>query len=148
MASRAANQERARWRDQCRHALSDHIRESQRCEPRGMLKSSFNPIAESRLGLLIDPAEVRLIPHQSDPYTWSYMPHRRHLFRKHISKHNLGAYREICAEVGRSFEAVARDAPVVYNYPSQRENSADQGSSRGTVTETREADELRRDQIV
>lgn len=35
------------------------------------------------------------------------MPERAHLFRKHLSKHNLGAYRELCREVGRSFEATS-----------------------------------------
>lgn len=148
MAPKVANRERAQWRDQCRQALSDHIRESQQCTLQRPFEIEFNPATESRLGLLIDPVEVRLIPHHSDPYTWSYMPQRRHLFRKQISKHNLGAYREMCTEVGRSFEAVARDAPVAYSYPSPRENSADQDPSQATVIETREADEFRNDQIV
>lgn len=59
-----------------------------------------------KLDISIEPAEVRLITSADDPYTWQSLPQRQHLFRKHLSKHSIGAYRELCREIGVSFEAV------------------------------------------
>jgi hypothetical protein len=42
-----------------------------------------------------------------DPYSWKYLQTRAHLFEKSLSKHSIGAYIELCREVGASFEAVA-----------------------------------------
>jgi hypothetical protein len=42
-----------------------------------------------------------------DPYSWKFLPTRAHLFEKSLSKHSIGAYIELCREVGASFEAVA-----------------------------------------
>ncbi|KAL6152630.1 hypothetical protein ACJQWK_04764 [Exserohilum turcicum] len=58
------------------------------------------------LGFRIDPLEVRLITSSDDPYTWSYMPEKAHLFQKHLSKHTMGACVELYDEVGKTFEAV------------------------------------------
>jgi hypothetical protein len=44
---------------------------------------------------------------EDDPYSWKYLPTRGHLFKKSLSKHSIGAYVELCREVGISFEAVA-----------------------------------------
>ncbi len=60
----------------------------------------------TNLGILIEPAEVRLITSGDDPYTWQRLPGKEHLFEKHLSKHSIGAYRELCRGVGVSFEAV------------------------------------------
>jgi len=35
----------------------------------------------------------------------------QHLFQKQLSKHSVGAYRELCRGVGVSFEAVLVDEP-------------------------------------
>jgi hypothetical protein len=51
--------------------------------------------------------EVRLITGSDEPYKWSYLPEKAHLFQKHLSKHTLGAYVELFDEVGRTFEAMA-----------------------------------------
>ena len=51
--------------------------------------------------------EVRLITGSDEPYRWSYLPEKAHLFQKHLSKHTLGAYVELFDEVGRTFEAMA-----------------------------------------
>ncbi|KAK5093984.1 hypothetical protein LTS08_008768 [Lithohypha guttulata] len=64
---------------------------------------------EQQTGLDIDPLEVRLVPGPADPYVWQYGPEQQHLFRKQLSKHNLGAYRQICQHLGRSIWAVLRD---------------------------------------
>ncbi len=59
-----------------------------------------------KLGISIEPAEVRLITSGDDPYTWQTLPEKQHLFEKHLSKHSIGAYRELCRGVGVSFEAI------------------------------------------
>lgn len=60
------------------------------------------------LGILIEPAQIRLKPDPQDGYLWSVLPERRHLFTKQLSKHSVGAYMELYREVGKSFEAVAQ----------------------------------------
>ncbi|KAF2182670.1 hypothetical protein K469DRAFT_669658 [Zopfia rhizophila CBS 207.26] len=84
---RKANGERAKWRARCRDELSKHIKEN--------------------LGFSIDPSQVRLITGPDDPYEWSYLHEKRHLFEKHLSKHTLRAYLELYNGVGKSFEAVS-----------------------------------------
>lgn len=64
-----------------------------------------------KLGLSIEPAEVRLITGADDLYTWQRLPEKNHLFKKQLSKHSIGAYRELCRGVGVSFEAVAVEKP-------------------------------------
>ncbi|OCK82377.1 hypothetical protein K432DRAFT_391329 [Lepidopterella palustris CBS 459.81] len=86
---RPSNLDRARWRTECREKLSEHIK--------------------SKLGISIDPSEVRLITRIEDPYSWQSLPARTHLFEKNLSKHSIGAYMELCREVGVSFEAVAKE---------------------------------------
>ncbi|PZD29767.1 hypothetical protein A1F96_04891 [Pyrenophora tritici-repentis] len=88
--SKKSNEERARWRLRCRKKLADHI--------------------EQQLGFHIDPQAVMLITSPDEPYTWSYMPERAHLFQKHLSKHTMGAYVQLCAEVGETFEAIRTGA--------------------------------------
>lgn len=38
---------------------------------------------------------------------WAREPEREHLFKKQISKHSVGAYMELCREVGLSIKGVA-----------------------------------------
>ncbi|KAI9776363.1 MAG: hypothetical protein M1839_000443 [Geoglossum umbratile] len=91
MASpRVSNLERAKWRARCRQRLSEHI--------------------QSKIGISIEPSQVRLITCVDDPYNWTFLPEKWHLFGKHLSKHSIGAYMELCRDVGISFEAVAAGA--------------------------------------
>jgi len=83
---------------------------------------------EHRLGLGIDPREVRLIPYPTDPYGWSYLPERQHLFLKQLSKHNIGAYREICRELGTSIEVVAV-GPQLHEQTSAANPVSDEGQT-------------------
>lgn len=77
------------------------------------LRLCYHTALIGRLGkhlkLLIDPKEVRLLPRPTDPYLWQYLPERGHLFTKQLSKHNIGAFREICRELGSSIIVFARD---------------------------------------
>ena len=41
-------------------------------------------------------------------YKWSVLPEREHLFTKQLSKRSVGAHKELCREVGKSFEAVTQ----------------------------------------
>ena len=79
-----------------------------------------NNTTESKLGISIDPSEVRLIPRAEDPYSWQSLPTRTHLFEKNLSKHSIGAYMELCREVGVSFEAVAKEVRKLIVTPSMK----------------------------
>ncbi|KAI9731297.1 MAG: hypothetical protein M1834_005200 [Cirrosporium novae-zelandiae] len=87
---RPYNKQRTEWRSKCRVQLSKHI--------------------EKRLGLTVPPSEVRLIPRPDDPYAWAVLPEKMYLFKQHMSKHSIGAYKTLYHEVGVSFEAVPADA--------------------------------------
>lgn len=44
-----------------------------------------------------------------DQYRWLFLPEKKHLFEKPLSKLNTGAYREICTSIGHSIEVRRRD---------------------------------------
>jgi hypothetical protein len=53
------------------------------------------------------------MPDIREGYMWGPLPEKEHLFNKHLftkqlSKHSIGAYMELCREIGVSFEAVAQ----------------------------------------
>ena len=81
----------------------------------------------AKLGISIEPAEVRLITSGDDPYTWHMLPEKQHLFMKHLSKHSIGTYRELCRGVGVSFEAIL----------SHNSSNAAERKPRGERPETR-----------
>ncbi|KAF4997710.1 hypothetical protein FDECE_12017 [Fusarium decemcellulare] len=84
--SKPSNVDRSQWRTKCRQRLAEHINQS--------------------LGLKIDPADVRLIPSEEDPYRWKRTSQKEHLFEKHLSKLSVGPLMELCREVGISFYAI------------------------------------------
>ena len=100
---RQNNLNRAACREKCRQKLSKHI-----CTipPSSGEYQVLTKSEVTNLGISIEPAEVRLITRAGDPYTWRILPEKQYLFEKHLSKHSIGAYRELCQEVGISFEAV------------------------------------------
>lgn len=101
-ALRPSNLNRAAYRTKCRKKLSEHIREIK------LSNVEYQPLTksqEAKLGITVEPAEVRLITNAEDPYIWQALPEKSHLFKKQLSKHTIGAYRELCREVGISFEA-------------------------------------------
>lgn len=103
---RSGNLDRSRWRNSCREELSQHIRESlYQISPSALLI-----VLENRLGIKIEPSQVRLITRADDPYTWKVLPEKRHLFLKNISDHSIGAYKELCKGIGVAFEAVPINA--------------------------------------
>jgi hypothetical protein len=102
---RTSNLERGKWRSKCREQLSKHIRKT---SPATTLNLA-NTTPESRIGIEIEPSQVRLIPRPDDPYTWKVLPEKKYLFSKNISDHSISAYKELCGEIGVLFEAV----PVV-----------------------------------
>lgn len=61
---------------------------------------------ESRIGIAIEPSQVRLIPSADDPYSWKVLPEKKYLFSKNMSDHSISAYKELCGEIGVLFEAV------------------------------------------
>jgi len=79
-----------------------------------------NKTTEGQLGISIDLLEVRLITRVEDPYSWQSLPTRTYLFEKNLSKHSIGAYMELCREVGVSFEAVAKEVRKLIATPSMK----------------------------
>ena len=108
---RRSNHAPARWRDTCRRDLARHISKSSLLGCSGSMAHISGP--EQQLGLEVDPAEIRLVPSPTDPYAWPYSPEQEHLFRKQLSKHNVGAYRQICEHLGHSIQVVLRDGQPV-----------------------------------
>ena len=101
--TKAGNAQRAEWRQKCRQTLAAHI---SKLSPLLRTRVRLNLGADSTLGTGVEPAQVRLLPDLQDTYSWSVLPERKHLFTKQLSKHSVGAYMELCREVGKSFEAV------------------------------------------
>ncbi|KAI1330380.1 hypothetical protein F5Y16DRAFT_396346 [Xylariaceae sp. FL0255] len=91
-----SNIERGKWRTKCREILAQHI--------------------EARLGLNLDPSQVRLHTTRDDGYCWKALPEAQRLFSKNLSDHSIGAYKELCDNVGVTFEAV----PAVLSSPQNR----------------------------
>ena len=80
----------------------------------------------AKLGITIEPAEVRLITSAEDPYIWQMLPEKSHLFKRQLSKHIIGAYKELCREVGVSFEAAL--APDLSTFTGREPNEGRQGT--------------------
>ncbi|KAH7115492.1 hypothetical protein B0J13DRAFT_653900 [Dactylonectria estremocensis] len=81
--SKPSNVDRSNWRTKCGQRLAEHINDS--------------------LDLTIDPADVRLIPSDEDPYRWKRGSEKEYLFEKHLSKLSVGPLMELCKGVGSSF---------------------------------------------
>ncbi|KFY49229.1 hypothetical protein V495_00652 [Pseudogymnoascus sp. VKM F-4514 (FW-929)] len=92
---RTNNQERAKWRAECREKLASHI--------------------HSQLGLDILPIDVKLITKPEDLYKWSISTAgKATLFNKQLSKHSTGAYIDLCNGVGVHFKAVPGEGAADY----------------------------------
>ncbi|KFZ21434.1 hypothetical protein V502_02932 [Pseudogymnoascus sp. VKM F-4520 (FW-2644)] len=92
---RTSNQERAKWRTECREKLASHI--------------------HSQPGLTILPTDVKLITKPEDLYQWSILTAgKAALFNKQLSKHSTGAYIDLCSGVGVHFKAVLAEGAANY----------------------------------
>lgn len=58
-----------------------------------------------------------------DQYRWLFLPEKKHLFEKPLSKLNTGAYREICTAIGHSIEVRRQDGGKIGSASSIRESS-------------------------
>jgi hypothetical protein len=99
---RTSNLERGKWRSKCREQLSKHIRKASPASS----STVANTTPESRIGIAIEPSQVRLIPGADDPYSWKVLPEKKYLFSKNMSDHSISAYKELYGEIGVLFEAV------------------------------------------
>ncbi|KAK1849361.1 hypothetical protein CCHR01_08038 [Colletotrichum chrysophilum] len=87
---RQSNLERAKWRAKCRDVLAEHI--------------------EQRLGIKLDPGQVRLNPSNDDCYSWKLLvDDHLYLFERNLSDQTIGVYKDLCNLVGQVFEAVPRE---------------------------------------
>ncbi|KAJ5642502.1 hypothetical protein N7490_006502, partial [Penicillium lividum] len=60
-----------------------------------------------RLGLVVAPAQVRLLPPPEDGYAWSVTESMAFLLKSNLSSGTVGLFQTICEELGRSVEAVS-----------------------------------------
>ncbi|KAG9230080.1 hypothetical protein BJ875DRAFT_385931 [Amylocarpus encephaloides] len=88
-SQRLSNLNRSEWNKKCRERLSEHLND--------------------RLGITIDPSQVRLKTSPDDVYVWERLSEKEHLFSKNISDHLIGALKELYQEVGLSIEAVVKN---------------------------------------
>ncbi|KFY67736.1 hypothetical protein V497_00245 [Pseudogymnoascus sp. VKM F-4516 (FW-969)] len=92
---RTSNQERAKWRTECREKLANHI--------------------HSQLGLAILPTDFKLITKPGDLYQWSILtPGKAALFNKQLSKHSTGAYIDLCNGAEKHLKAVLGEGAADY----------------------------------
>ena len=119
----SSNLNRAAYRAKCRKRLSEHIH---KVEPSSEGDPSLMKSQVAKLGITIEPAEVWLITNAEDPYTWEALPEKSYLFKKQLSKHNISAYRELCREVGLSFEAAL--APKSSSFTGREPNEGRQAT--------------------
>ncbi|PNH45135.1 hypothetical protein VD0003_g9287 [Verticillium dahliae] len=70
---------------------------------------------EARLGIILDPSQVRLQTSREDAYDWQVLPEKQHLFEKNLSNHSIRVYKELCDSVGVSFEAVPKATAPAYS---------------------------------
>ncbi|KAI0810065.1 hypothetical protein GGR55DRAFT_151276 [Xylaria sp. FL0064] len=94
-----SNMERGRWRTKCRKILSQHI--------------------EAKLGLRLSPSQVRLHTTREDGYSWKMLPEMQHVFSKNLSDHSIRAYKDLCDNVGVTFEAVRRVPESPHSFSGQ-----------------------------
>ena len=65
---------------------------------------------DKRLGLIVEPIEVRMHPRASDGYKWSILPQSQYLFRQNLSKLTTRTYQQIIQCIGTSVEVVRNDS--------------------------------------
>ena len=91
----------------------------------------------------IPPADVRLITGPQDPYKWSYPSEKRYLFQKHLSKHCIQAYKELCAgikdEENAFIEAIPADSCLSQTSNSMTASDAQFGGICDYVSATKPA---------
>lgn len=81
---------------------------------------------DSQLGLEVDPAQVRLIPAEEDPYEWNVQAGYENLFEKHLSKLSIGPLMRLCRGIGIFFHAARPNArKALPNTPSEFSSTAD-----------------------
>lgn len=111
---RPGNLQRTEWRQKYRQILSDHL--SKTCSMVRDLASHRLTCSDTELGLVVELAHVHLRPNAKDKHTWAALLSTEHLFAKQLSKHSIGAFMELCREVGESFEAVAHPSLAVESF--------------------------------
>lgn len=99
---RASNLKRTEWNRKCREQLSAHI-----CKISNPFGSVFaDMFQDNRLGITIEPSQVRLKTNPEDSYTWERMEKKEHLFSKKISDLSTGVLKELCEGIDKSFAAI------------------------------------------
>ena len=125
--SKQSNIERSEWREKCRRELVQHI--SLSTPPQSHIQNADN-FTDDKLGLNIDPADVRLIPNAVDQYRWGPIPGKEamfkgSLFERHLSKLSIGPLMELRRGVGKTFQAI-KPSDVLLRHSSGHSNALEE----------------------
>lgn len=63
---------------------------------------------DMKLGLAIEPSQVRLKTNADDPYTWDRMSEMEHLFTKNLSDLSTGLLQKVCDGIDKSIIAILK----------------------------------------
>jgi hypothetical protein len=89
-----------------------------------------------RLGIEIEPRDVRLVPYHIDPYCWRYDHTLASLFEKPLSQHDVSTRQRLLEELGRKYEATS--APREIQLPqSEMVSSTSEESPRELLLKER-----------
>ncbi|KAH8650256.1 hypothetical protein BGZ60DRAFT_569573 [Tricladium varicosporioides] len=107
---------------------------------------SSNLERKKKVGIVIEPSQVRLVTGADDLYTWKVLPQKKHLFSKNISDHSIGAYKELCEGIDSAFEAVPvttkpRARSAEYMQQTLMSTESPQASFSAKIDELREENE-------
>jgi hypothetical protein len=86
-------------------AAEEHRRADELRIQEHLLQLLLNNTSEKKVGIVIEPSQVRLVTGADDLYTWKVLPQKKHLFSKNISDYSIGAYKELCEGIDSAFEA-------------------------------------------
>ena len=71
-------------------------------------------LLDDKLGVRIEPSQIRLKTNPDDVYSWERMDCKEHLFSKNISDHSVRALKELYREVGQSFQVVENSKSDIF----------------------------------
>lgn len=98
---------------------------------------SAEPSSDEHTNLSVAPSEVRLITLPGDQYKWLFLPEKKHLFEKPLSKLNTSAYREICTAIGHSIEVRRKERETTGpNYAIRESSFALVGNTESSISPT------------
>lgn len=86
------NQKRTEWNRKCREKLAANIRKIHQ----HLVDASDDVFLDSRLGITVEPSQIRLKTNDDDPYTWEKTEAIGYLFTKNLSEFSIKSPQKLC----------------------------------------------------